>query len=48
MAWRALNILETQASLYTASTIPTHLQIELEEKREQVKELNARWRVGEL
>jgi hypothetical protein len=48
MARRALAILEVQAGAHTASTIPTHLQIDLEEKREQVKELEVRWRAGEL
>ncbi len=39
VARRALEILETQAAAYTALTIPAHLQIELEEKRRQVAEL---------
>jgi len=42
MARRALAILEEQAAGYTALTIPAHLQIELEEKRRQVAELEAR------
>jgi len=39
MARRALAILEEQAAGYTALTIPTHLKIELEEKRREVAEL---------
>ncbi len=42
MARRALAILEEQAAGYTHLTIPTHLQIELEEKRRQVAELESR------
>ena len=42
MARRALAILEEQAAGYTALTIPTHLKIELEEKRREVAELEAR------
>ena len=42
MARRALAILEEQAAGYTHLTIPAHLQIELEEKRRQVAELEAK------
>jgi len=42
MARRALTILEEQAAGYTALTIPVHLQLELEEKRREVAELEAR------
>ena len=42
MARRALAILEEQAAGYTALTIPPHLKIELEEKRREVAELEAR------
>ncbi len=42
MARRALTILEEQAAGYTALTIPVHLQLELEEKRREVTELEAR------
>ncbi len=42
MARRALAILEGQVAGYTALTIPTHLKIELEEKRREVAELEAR------
>ncbi len=42
MAHRALAILEEQAAGYTHLTVPTHLQIELEEKRRQVAELESR------
>ncbi len=42
LARRALAILETQAAGYTALTIPAHLQIELEEKRREVVDLEAR------
>ncbi|MCD4739447.1 MAG: SUMF1/EgtB/PvdO family nonheme iron enzyme [Anaerolineae bacterium] len=41
MARRALAILEAQAASYTALTIPTHLKIELEEKRREVAELES-------
>lgn len=41
MARRALAILERQAAGYTSLTIPTHLQIELEEKRAEVARLAA-------
>jgi len=43
---RALAILEEQAAGYTVLTIPPHLKIELEEKRNQVAELEARLRTG--
>jgi 3',5'-cyclic AMP phosphodiesterase CpdA len=39
---RTLAILEEQAAAYTALTIPAHLQIELEEQRRKVTELEAR------
>lgn len=42
MARRALAILEEQAAGYTALTIPTHLRIELEEKRREVAELEGK------
>jgi 3',5'-cyclic AMP phosphodiesterase CpdA len=42
MARRALAHLEEQAAGYTALTIPTHLQLELEEKRRQVAALERR------
>lgn len=42
MARRTLAILEEQAAAYTALTIPAHLQIELEEQRAKVAELEAR------
>lgn len=42
MARRSLDILERQAAMFTTSTIPVHLQIDLEEKRRQVVELEAR------
>lgn len=48
MARRALAHLEMQAGAYTVSTTPVHLQIDLEEKRKQVEELESRWRAGEL
>jgi len=41
MARRALAILEEPAAGYTALTIPTHLKIELEEKRREVADLEA-------
>jgi hypothetical protein len=41
-ARKALSYLEAQAAIYTAATIPVHLQIELEEKRKQVAELTNR------
>ena len=41
MARRSLDILEEQAAGYTALTIPVHLQIQLEEKRREVAELEA-------
>lgn len=39
MARRALLILETQAAGYTELTIPVHLRIELDKKREEVERL---------
>ncbi len=48
MARRALAHLEMQAGVYAMSEIPTHLQLNLEEKRKQVEELEARWRAGKL
>jgi formylglycine-generating enzyme required for sulfatase activity len=39
MARRALALLEQQAAGYTSLTMPAHLQIELEDKRRQVREL---------
>ncbi|MGC9395375.1 MAG: hypothetical protein ACP5J4_11020 [Anaerolineae bacterium] len=48
MARRALTILQTQAGAYAASAIPVHLQLDLEEKRKQVEDLEARWRAGKL
>lgn len=42
MAQLALAILEEQAAGYTTLTIPAHLQIELEEKRREVVELQSR------
>lgn len=40
MAKRSLEILEEQAAGYTKLTIPSHLRIELEEKREEVTRLS--------
>ena len=48
MARRALAILETQAGAYAASAVPVHLQLDLEEKRKQIEDLEARWRAGKL
>ncbi len=48
MARRSLAILETQVGAYAMSEVPTHLQLNLEEKRKQVEELEARWRAGKL
>ena len=48
MARRSLAILETQAGAYAMADIPTHLQLNLEEKLKQVEELEARWRAGKL
>ncbi len=42
MARRALAILEEQAAGYTALSLPVHLRIELEDKRREVAELEAR------
>jgi hypothetical protein len=42
MARRTLNILEEQAAGFTALTIPVHLKIELEEKRREVADLEAK------
>ena len=47
MARRSLAILEEQAAAYGKLQIPAHLQIDLEEKRRQVAELEARLRDGE-
>lgn len=41
-ARRALAILEAQAAGYTVLTIPAHLQLELEEKRREVADLEVR------
>jgi len=41
-ARRALDVLEVQAAGYTSLTIPVHLKLELEDKRQEVKELVAR------
>lgn len=43
-ARRALEILETQAAGFGALHIPAHLQIELEEKRREVAELEEKYR----
>jgi nucleoside phosphorylase len=42
MAKRSLGILEVQAAGYGTLQIPAHLQIDLEQKRREVKELEAR------
>ena len=42
MARRALAILEEQVAGYTTLSVPVHLQLELEEKRREVAELEAR------
>jgi hypothetical protein len=42
MARRALTILEEQAAGFGALHVPAHLKIELEEKRRQVAELEAK------
>ncbi|GEM_PF-6690413 len=42
MARRALAILEEQAAGYSALSIPVHLQIELEEQRKRVRDLEVR------
>ncbi len=42
MARRALAILEAQVAGYTTLSVPVHLQLELEEKRREVAELEAR------
>lgn len=42
MAQRSLAFLEQQAAGYTSLTIPTHLQLALEDKRQEVAELEAR------
>ncbi|NER21545.1 MAG: hypothetical protein F6J96_12740 [Symploca sp. SIO1C2] len=47
MARRTLAILEEQAAGFGKLQIPTHLTIELEEKRREVAELEARLRDGE-
>lgn len=46
MARRTLDVLEGQAAAYTALTIPAHLQIELEEQRAKVTDLEKRTRGG--
>ena len=46
MARRTLSILEEQAAGYTNLTMPVHLKIELEEKRREVAELEARLKGG--
>jgi len=47
MARRSLAILEVQAAGYGKLQIPTHLRIDLEEKRREVAELETRLRDGE-
>ena len=47
MARRSLAILEEQAAGFTNLTIPAHLKVELEEKRQEVAQLGARLRNGE-
>ena len=46
MARRTLEILEGQAAAYTALTIPAHLQVELEEQRRKVADLEGRLGAG--
>ena len=46
MARRVLAILEEQAAGYERLQIPVHLQINLEDKRREVAELEARLRDG--
>lgn len=48
MARRVLAILEKQAAGYGMLEIPVHLQIQLEEKRQEVEKLQARLRDGEV
>jgi nucleoside phosphorylase len=48
MARRSLAILEEKAAGYGKLEMPTHLQLDLEEKRRQVAELDARLRFGEV
>jgi len=48
MAKRSLAILEEKAAGYERLQMPGHLQIDLEEKRRQVAELEARLRDGEV
>ncbi|HEY9909131.1 MAG TPA: hypothetical protein V6D18_16170, partial [Thermosynechococcaceae cyanobacterium] len=47
MARRSLAILEEQAAGYGKLQMPSHLRIDLEEKRQEVAELQARLRNGE-
>ena len=42
MARKSLSILEEQVAGFGKLQVPAHLQIELEEKRKQVSELEAR------
>ncbi|NER21675.1 MAG: hypothetical protein F6J96_13455 [Symploca sp. SIO1C2] len=44
---RSLATLEEQAATFTRSQIPVHLKMDLEDKRREVKELEARLRDGE-
>ncbi len=44
MARRALTHLETKAAGYTSLTMPVDLKIELDDKRQEVAELEARLR----
>ncbi|MEG4069464.1 caspase family protein [Microcoleus sp. Pol11C2] len=48
MAKRSLAILEKQAAGYGMLEIPVHLQIQLEEKQQEVEKLQARLRDGEV
>ena len=48
MARRSLAILEEQAAGFGRLQMPAHLRIDLEEKRQQVAELEARLRDGDF
>ena len=48
MARRSLAHLEEQAAAYGKSQIPSHLRIDLEEKRKEVEVLEMKLRDGEV
>ena len=48
VAQKTLTEMEVQAAIYTESTIPAHLKIQRNEKREEVEALKARLKAAQL